>query len=137
MKSRYIKLGSLLAVMLLFLWSHGHYTRLFQKTNDRIAVMQYEILDKQMWSMSTAEKEQALSREPVYQELQMLEQQKEDARKKSEIGFWLAAFFTVAFGLYLLNVLTHLVYLTLIKDAGYKRVIERIRQWRSDDGNPV
>ncbi len=135
MKSRYIKLGSLLAVMLLFLWSHRHYTRLYHETSDRIAVMQYEMLDNKMWSMSSEEKARAFASEGVYQEMQMLEEQKEGAQKKSEIGFWLSVLFTIAFGLYLINVLGRIIYLTLIKDAGYKGVIERIRRWRSDDDN--
>lgn len=127
MKEMFVKLVLLLAVTLLFVWSHNHYTQQFHELGDKIVTMQYKVLDKQVWSMSDAEKKAALIGDPSYQQLQMLEQQKEDARSKSEIGFWLAAFFSVASALYLLYTLGRLMYIVLIRQEGYKRIMEAVR----------
>jgi hypothetical protein len=133
MKAMFVKLALLLAITLLFVWSHKHYTQMFHEISDKIVVMQYKVLDKKVWSMSDAEKEAALMEDSSYQQLQLLEQQKEDARGKGEIGFWLAGFFTVASALYLLYVLFRLAYLYLIEEEGYKRIAEAVRGNRDDE----
>jgi hypothetical protein len=127
MKAMYVKLALLLALTLLFVWSHKHYTQLFHDVSDKIVVMEYKVLDKRVWSMSDAEKEAALMEESAYEQLQLLKQQKEDVRGKSEIGFWLAGFFTVATALYLIYTILRLAYTYLIVEEGYKRIAEAVR----------
>jgi hypothetical protein len=133
MKAMYVKLALLLALTLLFVWSHKHYTELFHDISDKIVVMQYKVLDKRVWTMSDAEKEAALMEDSSYGQLQLLEQQKEDARGKSEIGFWLAGFFIVATALYLLYTILRLAYLYLVEEEGYKRIVRAVRGSGQDE----
>lgn len=128
MKAMLIKLFLLIAATLLFAWSHTHYDRVYKETSDAIVVMQYKVLDKQVWSMEEAQKEQMLAKDSSYDELQVLKDKNSGAKVKSKIGFWLALLLGIGTAVYFVMVLYRLLYVELIKGEGYKTIAAMIEK---------
>ena len=135
MKTMLIKLGLLLTATLLFVWSHLYYEKLHKETSDAVVVMQYKVLDKQVWIMEESAKQQALAQDSSYDELQVMQEQKEDALRKKTIGFWLAILFGIVTTLYLCKVLYQLLYVMMVKEKGYIKIAEMIEKFKADDKN--
>jgi hypothetical protein len=123
-----IKLALLVAATLLFVWSHIHFEKVYKETSDAIVVMQYKVLDKKVWSMQEAQKEQVLAKDSSYDELQVLQGKNEGAMTKSKIGFWLAILFGIGTAVYFMMVLYRLLYVELIKGEGYKTIAAMIER---------
>ena len=139
MKAPLIKWLFLLALTALFAWSQHYYAKVEKETHDEIIVMQYKVLDKQVWSMEEAAKNHALSQDSSYDALQVLQERNKDAGRKHKIGFWLALIFAIASSGYGLYVLYLLVAVKLIREAGYKKImkmIERSSEFPEERGNP-
>ncbi len=128
MKTMLIKLGLLMAATLLFAWSHLYYEKVYKETSDAVIVMQYKVLDKKVWSMEERAKQQALAQDSSYDELQVMQEQKEDADRKQKIGFWLALVFGIVTAGYLVKVLYYLIVVELIRNGEYKTVLGWIKK---------
>ena len=105
MQGKLIKLGILVVLTAIFALSHHYYGAKETKTQDAIAVMEYKVLDKQMWSMEEAAKNHALSKDSSYDEINVLKKQHKDAAKKKKIGFWMMVVFGIGTTGYLVYVL--------------------------------
>ena len=128
MKTMLIKLALLIVATLVFVWSHIHFEKVYKETSDAIVVMQYKVLDKQVWSMHDAQKEQILAKDSSYDELKVLQDQNDGAKIKTKIGFWLAILFGIGTTVYFVMVLYRLLYVELIKEEGYKTIAAMIEK---------
>ena len=105
MQGKYIKLGILVVLTAIFALSYRYYGAKETRTQDAIAVMEYKVLDKQMWSMEEEAKNHALSKDSSYDEISVLKKQHKDAAKKKKIGYWLMVLFGIGTTGYLLYAL--------------------------------
>ena len=139
MKSILLKWLFLLSLAALFAWSQHYYATVEKETHDEIIVMQYKVLDKKVWSMEEAAKTHALSQDSSYDALQVLQERNRDAGRKHKIGFWLAVIFGIAASGYGLYVLYRVIFVWMIREEGYKRVlkmIKRLSEFPEEKGNP-
>lgn len=125
MKAKLIKLGALLLLTGIFVWSHSYYSSKAKETHDAIVVMEYKVLDKQIWSLEEAAKDHALSQDSSYEKINVLKKQHQDAQRKKKIGFWLMILLGIATSVYSLYVVYAFI-VFLVKEEGYAQIREKL-----------
>lgn len=105
-KSTYLRKRAFILVLLLlggltFGWSQRYYGHKYRHLQEQIVMQEYSVLDKAVWDMKSSQKEKLLAQDASYAMLKRMEDERDDALRKSRIGFWLSIVFAAAFVLYL------------------------------------
>jgi hypothetical protein len=128
MKPLAIKFGLLFAATLLFYWSYTHFKEVRQRSADRVVMMQYEVLDKQVWSMDEAQKQQALSQDDSYMQIEQEKSRASSAALKSKAGLVLAILLGAASLYFFVRLLYAAFYVKLVREKGYEGLVDVIER---------
>jgi len=101
LRKRVVILVLLLLGGLTFGWSQHYYAQKYQHLQEQIVMREYSILDKTVWEMDSLQKEKLLAQDASYAMLKRMEDKRDDALRKSRMGFWLSIVFAAVFVLYL------------------------------------
>jgi hypothetical protein len=124
MKRKLILLLALFAGTAIFTWSHYYYADKHIELRDKVTVMEYKVLDKQVWSLDGQAKEAALATDTSYQDIAQLKKASKGALQRSQIGKWIAILGALASIVYLVYFLWFAVYVELIRNKGYETIAE-------------
>ncbi len=117
-----IKWLLLIAGTMLFVWSYLHFSDKQKQLQDEVVMMEYGVLDKQVWSLSDAQKHHELAKDSSYEKIEDKRVQQRDAARKTKIGFWLAVLLGIVSTGYTLMVLYRVGFVYIVREEGYKEV---------------
>ena len=107
----------------IFTWSHFYYEKKSVALHDEVLVLQYKVLDSDVWMMQQHQKQQLLSKDSSYEELSHMQKAMEGARNRSVIGYWIATISGVLSAGYLVYVLWFAIYVEMIRAKGYMGIV--------------
>ncbi len=128
MKKRATVLILLFITTGVFTWSHFYYQEKHIELHDKALIMEYKVLDSDVWSIENHQKQQRLSRDASYDALNRVKQESEGAERRSVIGYWIAIIAGIASVGYLFYFLWVLIYVEMIRKKGYVRIVEEAKK---------
>ncbi|MEA3372688.1 MAG: hypothetical protein U9Q62_03240 [Campylobacterota bacterium] len=128
MKKRVTILILLLLTTGVFSWSHFYYHDKYVELHDKALIMEYKVLDSDVWTMENRQKQQALSQDASYDNISRIRQEAKGAEQRSKIGYWIAIIAGLASAGYLFYFLWFLIYVEMIRKKGYIRLVEMAKK---------
>ena len=108
MKKEWIKLAALVVATAIFSGGYSYYASKEIKTRDAVVMMEYSVLDNQVWSMEGEAKERALAADNSYDAIEAMKAQHRSASRKKIMGKVLAILFGAITAGYLARLLFQL-----------------------------
>ncbi len=125
MKKSLIIFTFLLLTTGIFFWSHHYYEEKYITLSDKLVVMEYQVLDKDVWTADKDQKQHRLSRDASYDELIFMQREARTAHQRSTMGKEIVRFAALGSMGYLLYIIVWLfAYVKMIRNRGYVEVIE-------------
>lgn len=126
MKKQLTILALLLATTGIFAWAHSYYKEKHVKMSEKAVVMEYRVLDSDVWTLEQREKMHLLSKDASFDAIRRTKKEAEGAKQRSEIGFWIAMAGGIASAGYGLYVLWLLIVVELISKRGYRSLFAKM-----------
>lgn len=124
MKKKITILALLMVTTGIFSWSHLYYKAKSVELHDKALVMEYKVLDNDVWALEQHQKQQRLSQDASYDELSMVKKEAKGAKQRSAIGYWIALLAGIASTGYFIYLFTVYGYVEIIQKRGYIKIIE-------------